>query len=331
MRKSYHLCLSSHDEVMCRSEEDLIMSFNCLAVAVLATESRILADGQMTTHFHAGVQTDSPTELVKRRRYSYTRYFNRKYSRSGRLAERVAFVSEIEGIRHLTAALSYIMRQGLHHGLTETPFGYTHCSSNVLFAKALGKQFPHREIAEKFRYKYLPEDVRIPLEFRMSSCGLLLREDIIDIGYAEEVFRTPQNFLYHMNRRSDDGWFEEQKKDDNGRPPVTLHTIEPFASSPEMEDMIRNEAGRVDRRRLTDIEMCKMIDCFYAPMIAKSDCDFFPVYMLKDSKRAEMANRIWSDLKKKGAYLPEPWNGLLSSRTFTIPQLSRCAVVKPAR
>lgn len=46
MRKTVHLCLSSHDEVLFRNEADLIAGFNCFAVATLTTESRALAEGR---------------------------------------------------------------------------------------------------------------------------------------------------------------------------------------------------------------------------------------------------------------------------------------------
>ena len=57
MRKTYHLCLSSHEEVMFRSEADLCRGFNALALAILETDSRLLAEGFLTTHFHQLVQT----------------------------------------------------------------------------------------------------------------------------------------------------------------------------------------------------------------------------------------------------------------------------------
>ena len=82
MRKMYHICLSSHDEVMYRSEADLIMGFNCLAAAVLATDARLLAEGFLTTHHHLLSLTDSKDELVRKERNAYARYFNNKYSRS---------------------------------------------------------------------------------------------------------------------------------------------------------------------------------------------------------------------------------------------------------
>ena len=70
MRKTVHLCLSSHQEVMYRSEADLNMGFNCLALAVMETESRLLGEGFMTTHNHKLVQTENPAELVRRERYA---------------------------------------------------------------------------------------------------------------------------------------------------------------------------------------------------------------------------------------------------------------------
>ena len=133
MRKTVHLCLSSHKEIMYRDEEDLIMGFNCLAFAVLETETRLLGEGFMTTHNHKLVQTDNVVALSQKDRYAYSRFFNAKYSRSGRLGEKYVFEVEVTGIHHTTVALNYVLRQGLHHGLAATPFGYPHCSVNSFF------------------------------------------------------------------------------------------------------------------------------------------------------------------------------------------------------
>ena len=64
---------------MYRSEADLNMGFNCLALAALETESRLMAEGFMTTHNHSLAQTDNFKELMYRSRYAYARYFNTKY------------------------------------------------------------------------------------------------------------------------------------------------------------------------------------------------------------------------------------------------------------
>ena len=172
MRKTVHLCLSSHDEVMYRSEADLIMGFNCLALAVLETESRLLAEGFMTTHHHYLVQTDHYKELMFRSRYAYARYFNAKYSRKGQLGERQYFSQEIEGLFHTTAALNYVIRQGLHHGLTSTPFEYPHCSANAFFRKELGRHGETQLLRDSTRYQYLPKNKSLPADrYRMSAIG----------------------------------------------------------------------------------------------------------------------------------------------------------------
>ena len=331
MRNTYHLCLSSHDEVMCRDEEDLIMSFNCLAIAVLETDSRLIADGQMSTHFHAGVCSDYPKELMKRRRYSFTRYFNRKYMRKGRMGERIPFISQIEGARHVTAMTSYVKRQGVHHGLAETAFGYRHCSANVLFAKELGKIPEITLISERKRNRFLPDDVRLPACYRMSSGGLLLREDIIDVGYAEEIFHTPQGFLFHMNRKSDNRWIEEQKDDGVSCAAITLESIEPSSLRLDFKQLRKNEFGNRDYSLMNDIELCEMLDSFYTPRQLRSDSGRASIYLLDDRQRADMANRIWTDMRNRGRYLPEPWNSILSKKQFSIEQLGRCCIVKPSR
>jgi len=316
---------------MCRSEEDFNMGFNCLAIAAMETESRLLADGHLSNHFHCGVCTDDPVELMKRRRYAYTRYFNRKYSRIGRMGEKHPFISEIEGARHETACLAYVDRQGMHHGLADTAFGYPHCSANVIFAKELGKEMNAELLSPRFRSRYLPEDVHVPEKYRMSSSGLLLREDVIDVGYVEEIFHTPQAFLYNMSRKSDSKWEEEQKEDDNGCPPLTLETMEPSSLNLDFKELRSNEYGRREYGRLNDIELCRLIDGFYTPTWLRSSDAFGSVYLLRESDRAAMANRIWQDSRKQWRDLPEPWKGLAARKTITLEQLSRCAVVKPAK
>lgn len=84
MQKLYHISLSStEDELLFRSESDLVRGFNYLAAAVLEMDARLLADGFLTTHLHCLALTDSPKELITRTRYSLARFFNAKYARMG--------------------------------------------------------------------------------------------------------------------------------------------------------------------------------------------------------------------------------------------------------
>lgn len=318
MRKTYHLCLSSHDEVMARSESDLDRMFNCFAEAVIQTESRALADAELTTHNHACVQTDDPKRVMFVYRNGYSRFFNSKYSRRGRLGEKDAFSVDLVGTRRIAACVSYVNRQGLHHGLTETAFGYRHCSSNTVFQKELGKSTSMNLLSERSKYKYLSSNARDYSGYRMDASGLFLREDIVDVAYVEEIYVTPRNFLYQMTRYSDDKWIAEQKDEDTLLPPVTLELIENGVTDLDIETLRRNERGRVDYNPLTDIDLCTIIDNEYVPKYLRG-CDNPSIYMLTDSKRAEIGNLLWKRLNSNSAGRQFP--------KVTSRQLERCLVI----
>lgn len=160
MKETFHICHSSHDEVMFRSEEDLIIGFNYLAVTALENDSALLADGFLSTHHHEVVRTDGPIALGRRNRYSYTRYFNSKYHRKGSLGENHIFTLKIDGLYHTQALLNYVLKQGLHHGLATTAFGYRHGSANSVFRNDLGKTDAHVLLEERKRHLFLPSNTK---------------------------------------------------------------------------------------------------------------------------------------------------------------------------
>lgn len=324
MRKTYHCCVTSHDEVMFRDEEDFVHGFNCYATAVLETESRHLADGLMSSHAHFGLQTDRYSDVIGKYRYSYSRYFNAKYGRRGRLGLKDYLHLELDGLYHIQSCLSYIMRQGLHHGITSTPFGYRHCSANVIFQKELGKCTTAHLLSESGRYKYLPSHVVLPGTYRMDSSGLLLREDIVDVKYVEEVYMSPRNFLYQMNRLSDERWEQEQREEKSSSPLITLELIEGADSPDVVRRMKVNEQGRVDKRRMTDLELCSLIDNHYLPRMSGGSGFPGSVYGLSLSSRNDLANHIWQDMRMMQARRQD----MYPSKTVTEKQLIRCLALR---
>lgn len=320
----YHVCLSSHKEVMFRNAEDLRMGFNCLAVAALNSESRLLADGFMTTHFHALVQTPSLDYFMYRARNAYSRYFNTKYSRSGRLAEKKHFNLEIAGHHHTLAALNYVIRQGLHHGLATTPFEYPFCSACAYFRKELGRVHTHSLMPDKYRYRYLPSNVKIPLEYRMSADGQLLREDVLDVAWVEQNYITPQNFSFQMNRIAGERDIKEQKEE-NQLPPVTLETIEKGVPGFNLKEAQTFEKEKGVRNAMTDLELCSYIDNELLPRLIKGTTTP-TIYMLPAQKRADLANWIWTRYNEvKYKNLP---GKIFSAKTITGSQLRRCLDLK---
>ena len=325
MRKTVHLCLSSHDEVMYRDEADLIMGFNCLALAVLETESRLLAEGFMTTHSHNLVQTDCYKEVMYRSRYAYARYFNTKYQRSGALGEKKYFVLEVEGLFHTTAALNYILRQGLHHGLSSTPFEYPHCSANSFFRKELGKREKPRLIPDSLRHIHLPRNKSLPADkYRITDSGLLLREDIIDTAYVEEIYVSPRNFLFQMNKISSERDNDDQRQENN-TPPVTVEVIEAGVPDFDARQVKTFEQGRVDRNRMTDLELCSVVDGQIVPRYCKHGQS--SIYQLTESERARICETLWQESRL--ARYRRDAQRYLSGKYVTEAQLRRCLIIHP--
>lgn len=341
MRKTYHFCLSSHDEVMFRSEADLNRGFNTLACAVLFTESRALAEGFLTTHHHSGVQTDYPKELTYRFRNAYSRYFNTKYHRRGRLGERQFFSLEVNGLHHTVAMLNYVIRQCLHHGIASTPFDYPHGSANAFFRKELGKDTPPALLDTSQRYQFLPSNVSLPAGYRMDASGLLLREDILDTAYVEEIYITPRNYLFQMNRLSDERDLIDQQKE-NDTPPVTLGAIESGVAGFDVRQALICEQGRVNLSRMSDLELCRVIDEQIVPRYFKGSPDA-TIYDLPRSTRERICEGLWRENDRQGHGRNAAWNsvrptypesrdergssrttGFLAGKTVTEQQLRRC-------
>ena len=334
MRKIYHICLSSHDEVLFRCERDYVIGFNCLAEAAFYTGSKLLADGFMSTHWHTIVQTEDPAGFIQKERYAYTRYFNAAYGRIGRLAEKEAFVTEIEGIHRLTTALNYVNRQGLHHGVAATPFGYPFCSAGSYFRRDLGRlvyDTPPLILPEQ-RHRYLTRKTTVPEECRMGLNGHLLREDIIDTSYVEQIYLTPRNFIFQMNRLSDERSLEEQKREKSPTPLITIDVIEKGTPDFDTRQLLLNEQGRVNRSMMTDLELCRLIDSFYLPWLKGKD-EGVSVYTCSLKERSELFDVIRFDIHRLRTAPIQDRRTLLGraelcGKTATDNQLRRCLVLR---
>lgn len=320
MKETYHLCLSSHDEVMFRSEQDLIIGFNYLAYSALETDSILLADGFLSTHHHEVAVTDNPAYLAKRNRYAYTRYFNAKYHRKGSLGERAYFILKVEGLYHTQALMNYVIRQGLHHGIASTPFEYPHCSANAYFRKELGKDYRPVLIDDRNRHSFIPYNTHLPLKYRMAKNGLILREDIEDTGYVEHVYVSARNFLFQMNRISDGKDIQEQEKE-NSTPAITLASVEKGVPAFDPSKALIYEQGRVNRNRMTDIQLCTIIDNLILPSRYFRTGEESSVYLLPERKRADIANSL---LQESRAVQYLKCDSVFSEKTVTEDQIRRC-------
>lgn len=260
VKESYHICFTSHDEVMFRDEEDHGVFVNLLALRAYAEDADIIVDAEMSTHVHLNAFTNKPQHFASNLRMPYTRYLNRKYGREGRLGQKYTFVLKISGDVHQMILQNYILRNGLHHCAAATAFGYEFCSVRDLFAEdiCLLREQPvawsRSEIAS-----FLPRHSDFPDEYQMNEKGVFIRRSFMEIRLAERYYGSPRNYLYQMNRLTSEDWIQEQQKDQTGAA-ITLKDIEP-ADEKTIADMLKNESGRnFSRTRLQDLDVCRLID-----------------------------------------------------------------------
>ena len=295
MLKTYHLCFTSHKEVMYRNDEDMKRSFNCLCSALYKTGSRCLAENDMPSHHHGCYETECPGELIQIKRQAYTHYFNDKYGRRGPLGDPDYYLMEIQGLQHKMTAISYTIRNTVHHGITSTPFEWPYCSANAYFRKELGKLFvPDLLLTPIQIERALPRRAAFDPKWKMGVEGVFLRESVIETAVVENLFATPKAFNYLVTRQSGEDWSKEQDVDGNDMPPITLESFEALvlrrAVSREqtITEMLRNEKARHAPLGLNDLQLCELIDNQYVPQYQAMS-----VYQLSSSQKNTIASEIF--------------------------------------
>ena len=162
----------------------------------------------------------------------------------------------------------------------------------------------------------------------MNASGLLLREDILDTAYVEEIYITPRNYLFQMNKLTDEKDLLEQQKE-NDTPPVTMSAIESGIPGFDLRQALINEQGRVNHSRMTDLELCRVIDDTIVPHYCKGSGGL-SIYDLPRTRRTEIGNTLWQESRRSAGIrprelgLPTGRNSFLAGKTVTEPQLRRC-------
>ena len=278
---------------MFRNVDDMNYAFNSLCSALYKTDSICLAEAFISTHHHGCYLTSLPRELMHIHRTSYTKYFNNKYGRAGSLGEKGFFMQEIDGLRHQVSAITYVLKNPVHHGISATPFAYPYCSANAFFRKDLGKDFSPRLLTSEQIRMSLPRRAEFDPSWKMGTEGVFLRESVLETAMVESLYSTPQAFNYMLSRKSGEDWVKEQDMDSVSCPPVTLENIESplFTGGLGKEDslfhMLQNERSRFNRSVMTDLRLCGIVDMELASGKAPRT-----VYQLSNEEKICLANEI---------------------------------------
>lgn len=285
MKESYHICYTSHNEVMFRDREDHGMFVNLMALEAWRMKTEILTDAEMSTHIHQNVFTADPVPYGARLRMSYTKYFNRKYDRKGRMGEPGIFTLKVQGLNHQITLNNYVLRNGQHHNASQTAFGYAFCSIREQFSAELGYTAPSPAITSRSTMRaLLPQHADFPDWFVMDENGVFLRSSFMEIRQVELFYVSPRNYLFQMNRLTDESWIKDQEKDRTGQP-IRIQDVEKSFGEKDIAQMLNNEHGRNFRRdRMQDLDVCQLIDTQLLP-----GCGVSSIYQLSASKKQELA------------------------------------------
>ena len=298
MKKTYHLCVSAGEEAMFRDEEDCRRGFNSFALALYKTDTTGLAEAIMATHMHQMVQTNYPSDLMHSFRQSYGVYFNNKYQREGRLGECGHFSLEVVGYHHLMAAVVYVLRNPLHHGVVPIPYAYPHCSANAIYRSEMGKSQTEKLLHPRNFSRHIGRRAEFPDSYKMTESGVFLRESVLDIPQVENLFVTPRTYNYYMTRKSSEEWEREQAKDGNAAPPVNLMSIENGVNDMDLDNMLIFESGKANYRKMTDIELCTQLD-----QLARTRYGKHSVYQLSKKEKQQIAEDLYRKLRLSEAQI----------------------------
>ena len=288
MKKTYHLCLSAGDEILFRDFKDFNRGFNCFALALFKTESTGLVEAFMSTHIHLLVQSSDPGGLMYNLRNPYSKYFNSKYQRAGRLGEKYHFSMEVIGFNHMIAAASYVLRNAVHHGISPTPYAYPHCSANAIFRREMGKFLDEKLISTDKYSGIIGRRAEYPDSYKMTESGIFLRESVLDIPQVENLFGTPRAFNFYMSRKTSEEWEAEQEKDKGNQDPITLSNIEKGIPLHSLNKMLSYESGKADYRKISDTELCIELDNMAQEKYAAKS-----VYRLSPKEKRMIAEELY--------------------------------------
>ena len=291
MKQLYHFCITCHNEVLFRDDEDIRQITNILALEAFNCQVELWVDAVMSTHIHGIGHAEEPCiiRFYRMLKMRITKYHRARHHAYGPLFDPGCFLLRLDGNNHILAALSYVLRNGLHHGQSATPFAYPHCSANHLFRKDLGKNPCVPAITSRVDIaRHLPRRSTFPDYFAMDRNGMLLRECFENLPMVEHYYRTPRCFDYYMSRLSGEEWQREQQQDPTSDKPVTLDLLEPASQHDSLARMLASEKGHnYSPSRRSDQDLCRIIDEEYVPGYHRQS-----VYQLSQEQRISIGEDL---------------------------------------
>lgn len=235
---------------MHRDEDDYRSGISKMSLAAYRTGTRIFAYAFMSNHIHIVAQSPDISRFVSNYRNAYTKWFNVRYRRRGRLGERYFHTETLDSLYRILHAVNYVLRNPVHHLVADTAMGYEFCSARYVFASDFCQDEGR---AMKLRSAFCAKNASLPASFWLNEQGMISPKSFLEIPSVERLYMTAKNYLYYINRPS----YADLDKPNGEEKPLNISHIEPAFDITQLQ---QNERRRSAKDRVKDIDVCRIID-----------------------------------------------------------------------
>ncbi len=270
----YHVC-SQSPIIVFRKEADYIHAINRLASCAYSTRTEILAFCIMSTHFHLIIMGDNVDDFISlyKRNITFHHYSTYNTRIKVQVGKRL-LMNNYE----ILIALNYVIKNPVHHGVTETPLSYEYSSIYCYFQGDLnrGNLFYRDRVINKNikragdihgrKYRQLFSSLKVAEDYRVLNNTVVLPDSFINIDFAETIYENPRKFLFQINR-------------------PLAEDVKIFGD--DIEAINRHLKKSILTGAMSDTQVCEIIDTYLQPR---------HYHQVTEFERVE----LWRRLERKG-------------------------------
>ena len=218
--------------------------------------------------------------------------FNRRYRRKGTFGEPSFYSVELIGRRHVTAAISYVLRNPVHHELTSNPYDYEFSSIGLYFRKETRRpeNMRPKKAAKPFATIIRRDNrQRLPEGLIFDETGQIEPSQLVNSAVVEGFFGSYAAFDYGhgLQRRDYQVWETEQLQDRDGQSAITVGIIEPYLSGKDLERILTQSKQWAREKPILDMDICAVVDEKYVSGYGKES-----YAQLTDSEKVSIADSV---------------------------------------
>ncbi len=254
----YHLC-NFPTKVIFRNEEDYQIAICRLAACAYSTSTEVWAYAFMSTHFHLVVKSGYINKFIKLFKINIAIWHNKKYINNIRIdVDKRELLNEGE----IKTAVNYVLKNPIHHKIANVAFRYQFSSAYIYFSEQIYpmEHFEYERIIKRYKkpfdltkviYRTLFASHQVPNSYLILDNTSLLPDSFVKVGVIEKLYTNVREFIYNMNK-------------------PLKEELEMFDSDITGKQSDNTSSRYIESReslfgKLTDIQVCKIIDDYLYP------------------------------------------------------------------